>query len=127
MITADLTAEANRPGYESRPLSVTLRWIPADPYAVALDMARTSTEVVTWVLSRNVLAAREACRGDVLVSRLANNRMRLVLSSPDGSIVLRLPTDEVAAFLAETAEACPYGTEKVDVDGIIAKILGAEA
>lgn len=127
MITHDLMARANKPGRSAHDLSVTLRWDPEDPYAVAMDMARTSTEVVTWYLSRGVLAGREWSRGDVRVVRLGAERIKVTLSSDNGTYELLFNAAEVWAFLAETMEACPFGTEKVDVDGIIAKILGAEA
>jgi Streptomyces sporulation and cell division protein, SsgA len=123
------------PGDEGLRLTATLRYQPSDPYAVEATF-RAGDEAISWVLGRDLLSeglTRESGEGDVRVwpttDVLERNDPRQVvllqLSSPDGRALLAAPADDVAAFLAETYEVVPPGTEgdHIDIDGVVERLL----
>jgi hypothetical protein len=99
----------------------TLRYDPADPFAVELIL-RPGKERITWIFARSLLAEgtqNQAGTGDVRI-RPARSLGRAVvtvsLSSPSGRADLELPRAVVARFLAEIEQQVPTGHEGDGVD-----------
>ena len=106
------------------PLEVTLRWDPADPVAVALDMPATGKR---WIVSRATMfrgldrrqdAARSGSGPDgfdvgVWTTCSEDNPhgppdlLAVRLTSPDGEAYLVGWLDVAAGFLADTADVIP--------------------
>lgn len=108
----------------------TLSFDPADPLAVSLRMTYGDQQV-NWTFGRDLLSNgvyEPTGVGDVHVWPCLSTRGAAVviieLCSPDGEILLQAPSRTVTAFLAEVQRVCPAGSEDLDVDGLIAELLG---
>lgn len=104
-----------------------------DPLAVESLFDDGSPDPVRWVFTRDPLAAgldRRTGDGDVVVwpthDALDRPAVHVRLRSPSGDALLEAPADAVAAFLAETAQLVPLGTEyqHLDVDAALESPLG---
>ena len=115
-------------------LAVELRYRPADPFAVTLCFTkpdpRGSTRDIIWLVDRGALgtghATGETC-GDVRVTRLDALDL-VVVELAHGSAAattIRFPATAMDEFLAATYRAVPLGSESLDVDGAIERILRA--
>lgn len=126
MITRE--TEGTVPG--GRVLPVTLGYNPAhDPWSIDFTFHEKDDVLVTWTVDRELL-------GEGIRSRtfrgLADLKVRhnptahtvvLGLSSSEGRILISMPCKTVLEFLADTYRLCPTGTESVDWDDTIARIL----
>ena len=113
------------------PVPSTFRYLPAQPFAVHLQMT-SGVEVIEWTFSRDLLTQgleRPAGLGDVRVhpctAQDGTQVVMLELSSPNGRAVLQVPAGELAQFLAATYCSVPVGseTEHLDVDAALAELL----
>ena len=112
-------------------LPAGLRYDPSDPWAVEFAFGRPGEEV-RWLVARDLLLLGRTDpvgEGDVLVSPSIDERGRasviLELCSPSGRLIAQLSTRELTTFLDRTVAAVPPGTEKVDVDGLVAALFSA--
>jgi len=116
------------------PIQVSLRYEPADPYAVHVLFHPESLgeETISWSFARELFAAgleEPAGIGDVRVwpwSTPHGNYLALALSSPqDGDALFEVPRAAVVHFLRRTYIQVPRGQESkhIDVDAWLEKLL----
>ncbi|WP_416237092.1 SsgA family sporulation/cell division regulator [Streptomyces sp. RB17] len=116
----------------SVPLCMGLRYEPGDPYAVRaafhpLGEGRT----VEWVFGRDMLAqglTGHVGQGDVRMWPTGGpdrGVLSVALSSPAGSALLEITTQDLAAFLEETYSVVRPGSEseQLDLDAELAMLL----
>jgi hypothetical protein len=120
---------------QATPIEAELRYLPSDPYAVTAVFAAGDT-AVPWTFSRELLVEglhEPAGDGDVHVLPCVDPDGHAVviieLNSPNGEALMQARTADVSAFVDRTKAAVPLGTESdhLDVDGLIAAILDADA
>ena len=111
----------------------TLTYRVEDPYAVSF-VFHSSTDDVEWVVSRTLLhqgLAGPCGDGDVRVYPSVDEDAGAVtildFCSPDGRLVAQTDSLTLQAFLTRTFQLVPAGTEneRLDMDGLIAALLGA--
>jgi hypothetical protein len=106
-------------------------WLEGDPVSVTVRFEGDGL-VVDWEFSRDLLAAglsAPAGVGDVRIwsgFRGLEKVMNLRLSSHEGTAVVQMPARQVELFLAATEAVVAVGAERVDMDGLLARIF-AEA
>ncbi len=116
------------------PVRSSLRYDPADPYAVHVLFHPDGVTVdpVGWSFARDLLVAglSEATGiGDVRVwpwSTPRGDLVALALSSPDGNALFEVSRSVLVRFLRRTFAVVPRGEESqyLDVDAAIARLLG---
>lgn len=125
------------PGDDGVLLRATLRYDPADPFAVEATF-RAADEAISWVIARDLLhdgLLAEAGVGDVRVwpqawhdgDHAGDHEMVLIeLRSPDGQATLAIDAADLEAFLCRTLDAVPRGCESayLDLDTVIDQLLG---
>ncbi len=121
------------PGDDGLLLRATLRYDPADPFAVEATF-RAADEAISWVIARDLLhdgLLAEAGVGDVRVWPQAwqDGVLDLVLielRSPDGQATLAIDAADLEAFLRRTLDVVPRGCESayLDLDTVIDRLLG---
>jgi hypothetical protein len=121
------------PDATALPVRASLRYDPADPYAVhVLFHAETAGgEAVSWSFARELLVTgldEPAGIGDVRVWPWATPRgdfVALALSSPDGNALFEVPRSVLVRFLRRTYVAVPRGreTEYLDLDAAVTRLL----
>lgn len=131
-ITQSLTVETAGPEGPV-PTQAELRYDPSDPYAVAVAFEQLDDEVV-WVFGRDLLlkgVSAPAGEGEVRVFPSLDQHERavvgLMLISPWGQALAKLPSREVLDFLARTTRAVWPGTESAHMrtdDAITAILVG---
>lgn len=112
---------------------VTLRYDPAEPYAVHF-LFHFDDEIVPWTFARELLTVgldEPAGIGDVRVWPWATSRgdfLALTLCSPDGNALYEIPRTVIARFLRRTYTVVPRGreTEHLDVDKALAQFFPAQ-
>jgi hypothetical protein len=116
-------------GY-AEPEPAVLRYDPANPLAVTLefpDQLDECGDAVAWVfwrdlLSRGLLGLVGGPPSDVTLWPNGDH-VNLGLMSPDGSVVLALPRDELIGFLVAAYAAVPEGREQVDCGDTVKAFL----
>jgi Streptomyces sporulation and cell division protein, SsgA len=121
------------PDATALPVRASLRYDPADPYAVhVLFHADNATgETVSWSFARELLVTgldEPAGIGDVRVWPWATPRgdfVALALSSPDGNALFEVPRSVLVRFLRRTYVVVPRGreTDHLDVDAALVRLL----
>ncbi|MGA8115473.1 MAG: SsgA family sporulation/cell division regulator [Actinocatenispora sp.] len=116
------------------PVRSSLRYDPADPYAVHVLFHPDAGDgdPVGWSFARDLLVSglSEATGiGDVRVWPWSTPRgavVALALSSPDGNALFEVPRTILARFLRRTFVVVPRGEESryLDIDGAIVRLLG---
>lgn len=111
--TVATTVELEMLGWAEQ-VTVTLSWSSDAPYAVGLIFPGELE--VCWLVARDLLAAGllgPSGLGDVSVfpDLYDPGFVELVLSSPDGSVGLRMPVHRLATFLDATWRHVPAGAE----------------
>lgn len=101
------------------PLTVTAMWSRSDPLAVTLRIADpTSGDGTDWLMARELLlvgVSTPTGRGDVQVQPLGVFHVGVRISSPSGTLVIRLSRQAVVAFVRETERWVPVGEEVIEV------------
>lgn len=123
------------PGDNALLMRATLRYDPADPFAVEATF-RSADETISWVLGRDVLAVgmlAETGGGDVRVWPQDGHdgdpdMVLLELKSPDGQATLAVDASDLSRFLRRTFEVVPRGHEGdfLDLDAVIARLLDTD-
>ncbi|GAA1261228.1 SsgA family sporulation/cell division regulator [Kitasatospora nipponensis] len=116
------------------PVRACLRYHPAEPYAVYLDLHVALDAPITWVFARELLATgltEGAGPGDVSIRPGADGSPQTVditLHGADSATVLRAPARQVRTFLAGTERVVPFGSEDahLDLDGLPGWLRGDE-
>lgn len=121
------------PDATALPVRASLRYDPADPYAVNVLFHAESAggEAVGWSFARELLATgldEPAGMGDVRVWPWATPRgdfVALALSSPDGNALFEVPRSVLVRFLRRTYVVVPRGRESeyLDVDATVHRLL----
>ena len=132
-VDREMTVELAIPTRGIGRVPVILRYDLADPYAVVAMFRRSSGEVIRWVFARDLLAqglGEPAGVGDVRLRPFragAEAGVCIVLSSPDGEVVVRAAAGGLAEFLRATYLLCPAGTEgdHLDVDHELRALLAS--
>ncbi|GHF37064.1 sporulation protein SsgA [Streptomyces mashuensis] len=102
----------------SVPVPARLVYRTDDPYAVHITFHLGSAAPVTWTFARDLLmegAFRASGEGDVRVFPGKEGGRAVVcvlLSSPDGSALLRVRSGEVGEWLERTLRIVPPGRER---------------
>ena len=121
------------PDASAVPVRASLRYDPADPYAVHVLFHAESTggETVGWSFARELLLTgleEPAGIGDVRVWPWTTPRgdyVALALSSPDGNALFEVPRGVLVRFLRRTCVVVPRGRESeyLDVDAAVNRLV----
>jgi hypothetical protein len=112
----------------------TLRYEPADPYAVHVVFAAAEgadEPSVSWSFARQLLVEgleEPAGIGDVRVWPWSNKTgpvVALALTSPDGHALFEVPRRTLEDFLRRTFDEVPAGAEtaQLDLDAVVGALL----
>lgn len=130
MIREPMTATAPEGSESGGPatLPVALVYDERDPFAVTLEIECEVT--IVWTFARDLLllgshTAKEYGDGDVRICTHPTGVVSVLLSSPDGELRLSLPGEPVRHFLRRSLTAIPRGTEYVDLDALVERLVGA--
>ncbi|HEV2089264.1 MAG TPA: SsgA family sporulation/cell division regulator [Cryptosporangiaceae bacterium] len=134
-VEVDVSLHLVGPAGCSLPVWASLRYDPADPYAVHVVFHAGGIEPageVSWSFARELLSSglREPSGiGDVRVwpwQRDDGPAVALALSSPDGHALFEVPRRALADFLGRAYAEVAAGAETryVDIDGALAALLG---
>lgn len=120
-LEAPVAVTFESPTIPHAPLSCTLRYTTADPYAVHLCFPRPDrhSAPIIWSLSRQLLATgllEAAGLGDVRLEPWGGDRTRITLRGRTGTAALSLRTPQLRAFLRQVERLVPSGTEADLVD-----------
>ncbi|MFI6937599.1 SsgA family sporulation/cell division regulator [Streptomyces sp. NPDC050287] len=102
----------------------------ADPYAVRITF-RVDDDTMDWVFARALLIdglLEPAGVGDVVISTCRRNgvdTVQITLKAHDVYAVLEAPARMIAAFLKQTCQAVPLGTEHhhLNLDRLVARLV----
>jgi hypothetical protein len=120
------------PDATTLPVRASLRYDPADPYAVHMVFyGESAAEAVGWSFARELLVAgldEPAGIGDVRVWPWATPQADLValaLSSPEGNALFEVPRDVLVRFLSCTYMVVPRGeeTDYLNLDAAVTRFL----
>ncbi|MGW6790015.1 SsgA family sporulation/cell division regulator [Streptomyces chartreusis] len=121
-------------GSGRKQFSAALIYDPADPYAVALDIALPEGEKAVWMFGRDLLADGlkhqiGAGRGDVIIWSCTDDALHISLRSDEGAAELHTDPADVDAFLELSYGMVERGHEMdaVDVDAELNEIFGTAA
>jgi hypothetical protein len=117
------------------PVQASLRYEPADPYAVhvVFHAGDEPGAQVSWSFARQLLVdglTEPSGMGDVRVWPWIGDEgpvAALALSSPDGHALFEVPRKSLENFLASTYTQVALGgeSEHLDLDATLANLLGA--
>ncbi|HZN19339.1 MAG TPA: SsgA family sporulation/cell division regulator [Micromonosporaceae bacterium] len=121
------------PDATALPIPVSLRYDPADPYAVQVlfHPPLPGEEPVSWSFARELMATglvEPAGLGDVRLwpcTSPGRSLVALALSSPDGRALFEVPRSVLVRFLARSYALVPLGheAEHLDIDGAVHRLL----
>ncbi len=107
-----------------------LPYDPTDPWAVWITF-RGPRDEVRWAVGRDLLLqglTDPAGEGDIQLWPSIDEHGRaavvMELCSPDGRLVTQLHTHELYRFLTRTLALVPVGSEAIDLDELVADIIG---
>ena len=132
-VTQSVTMDCVDGSGQAMSLEAELGFAPADPYAVTATF-RTSGGDVVWTFARELLIGglpAPAGEGDVLVWPCLDHNGRAVviieLNSPDGELLVQVPTKDLYRFVNRTLSVVPVGGESdfLDVDQLISQLMDA--
>lgn len=111
-------------------MAATLGYTALDPYAVSVTF-RTAEGDITWTFARDLLQqgmSDAVGEGDIRIRPAHPSRgpiLNLSLSSPSGTADIEAPRHDVAAFLGDTFDVVPEGSEwmYLDLDRTIDDLL----
>lgn len=121
--------------HEGQPLLLPCLYVydELDPFAVTIVFRVPGAEL-PWSFSRDLLVLGQAGpvgEGDVRVwpglDSVGQPVLAIRFSSPDGELVAEVALGDVRAFLADTEEMVPRGTERahLDLDALIEELLSS--
>lgn len=131
ILTADLRLEFVGPESESQSLDGSLRFDPADPYAVTTVFG-TGKHSVSWTFARDLLIEgiyEPTGDGDVhlwpCLSATGAAVLMIELCSGQGDALLQAPSIEVHRFIEAMLAAVPLGQEEghLDLDSELERFL----
>ncbi len=144
-VSADLELGLVAPENTIVALTAGLSYTSADPYAMRMAFRVGSDNAVEWIFSRDLLAASLVARegiGDVKAwpsptscdpaaggalarAAAAHGILNIALSSPFGQAQFEASAQEVRAFLDQTYQLVPTGTESayLDLDAELTELL----
>ena len=123
------TAGWIRSDVEVETVDVALRYDPADPYAVRIDVAGPDRDV-SWTFARDLLAdglrsMTAVGEGAVRVQATSVLTEISFATTDEDRVVLRLPWWNTREFVRLTQEAVPRGHETCDVDAWVAALIAS--
>ena len=104
-------------GSDTLPVPVLLKYSQNNPFEVQAQFGGIANGGVEWVFARDLMRdglEKPSGDGDVNLSPTEINGdkyLTIKLTSPYGKAVMEVPSSEIEAFLALTADAVPYGEE----------------
>jgi len=133
-VTADLALQLVVPQHElSVPLTASLSYTAADPYAVRVSFRADLDEPIEWVFGRELLSAGlygPQGLGDVQVwpsdaDADGHGVLNVQLSSLYGRAHFQAAAADLAEFLLRTEQVVPAGSESahIDLDAELADLL----
>jgi hypothetical protein len=112
-------------------LDAELGYYPADPYAVTATFRTTGGDVV-WTFARELIIGgltAPAGEGDVhvwpCVDSAGRSMVIIELNSPDGELLVQVPSKDLYRFVNRTLSAVPLGGEAdyIDLDLLILQLI----
>jgi Streptomyces sporulation and cell division protein, SsgA len=137
-VSAELGLGLVGPEHTIVPLMASLSYRCQDPYAVKIAFHVGTDEPVEWTLARDLLAAALHSRqgvGDVQawpsaapgegLAGIGQNVLNISMTSPFGHAEFEASAAAVEAFLAQTYQVVPGGTESdhMDFDAELTELL----
>lgn len=132
-VTQSITMDCVDGAGQTMSLEADLGYSPADPYAVTATF-RTSGGDVVWTFARELLIgglSAPAGDGDVHVWPCIDDSGRAIviieLSSPDGELLVQVPTKDLYRFVNRSLSMVPAGGESdfLDLDLLIHQLTDA--
>jgi hypothetical protein len=110
------------------PVDADLNYNAQQPHSVRLTLALAGSDPVTWLIGRGLLADGLTTRtgdGDIRLMPLSEDAALLELRSTEMQAWFRIPTREIAEFLADTYEVVPRNRESewLDLDSALIKLI----
>lgn len=133
VVTEDVTLDCVDGAGQTMTLPGQLGYSSADPYAVTTTF-RTAGGDVVWTFARDLMVrglTAPAGDGDVHVwpclDAEGNAVMIVELRSPDGELLVQVPTKDLYRFVNRTLASVPLGTEgeHLDLDMLIGQLMAA--
>jgi sporulation and cell division protein SsgA len=131
LVTSELALRLVVPDGAPLPVTASLHYDTADPYAVSITFHTGSSESVRWTFARQLLTdgvERPCGEGDVRVWPTHSEGVPVVcvaLSSPSGRALFEAPLSGLVEFLSRSYLAIPTGSESdyVDLDAELSTLL----
>lgn len=132
-VTQSVTMDCVDSAGQAMSLEAELGYHPADPYAVTATFQTSGGDVV-WTFARDLMIqglTAPAGDGDVHCWPCLDNSGRAVviieLNSPDGELLVQVPTEDLYRFVNRTLSAVPAGNESdyLDLDLLITQLMAA--
>jgi len=129
-VTQSVTMDCVDRSGQAMSLEAELGYYPADPYAVTATFRTTGGDVV-WTFARELLIGgltAPAGEGDVHVWPCLDSTGRatviIELNSPDGELLVQVPTKDLYRFVNRTLSTVPLGGESdfLDLDQLILQL-----
>lgn len=130
-VTQSVTMDCVDGAGQAMALEAELGYNPADPYAVTATF-RTSGGDVVWTFARDLLIGgltAPAGEGDVHVWPCLDNAGGAVviveLKSPDGELLVQVPTKDLYRFVNRALSVVPVGGESdfMDIDLLVNQLI----
>jgi len=132
-VTQSISMDCVDSSGQAMSLEAELGYYPADPYAVTATFMTSGGDVV-WTFARELLIGgltTPAGEGDVHVWPCVDSSGRsmviIELNSPDGELLVQVPTKDLYRFVNRTLSTVPLGGESdfIDLDLLILRLLEA--
>jgi Streptomyces sporulation and cell division protein, SsgA len=133
VVTQSVSMDCVDQAGQAMSLDADLGYSPADPYAVTATF-RTSGGDVVWTFARDLIIGGLTAPtgdGDVHVWPCLDTSGRAVviieLNSPDGELLVQVPTQDLYRFVNRTLTSVPVGGESdfMDIDLLVSQLMAA--
>lgn len=133
VVTESVTLDCVDGSGQGMTLPGSLGYASSDPYAVTVTFGTAGGDVV-WTFARDLMVrglTAPAGDGDVHVWPCLDAEGQAVviveLRSPDGELLVQVPTKSLYRFVQRTLTAVPLGTEgeHLDIDMLIDQLMAA--
>lgn len=130
-VTQSISMDCVDSSGQAMSLEAELGYYPADPYAVTATFMTSGGDVV-WTFARELLIGgltTPAGEGDVHVWPCVDSSGRsmviIELNSPDGELLVQVPTKDLYRFVNRTLSTVPLGGEGdfIDLDQLILQLI----